>query len=173
MQTPKIGMLARLLSLLLAESGINSANLTLVESVRLLGGVDVETKPQAWVWLREEWFRRSASINTMRQTMQIAQSLKKLPAFRKKAARRRETIISPGFYSSPEWRAIRFDVLKACGGCCNLCGRSNRAHGVVIHVDHIKPRSKFPELALTRTNLQALCEDCNMGKSNRDTTDWR
>jgi len=42
-----------------------------------------------------------------------------------------------------------------------------------IHVDHIKPRSKFPELELVFDNLQVLCDDCNIGKSNVDSTDFR
>jgi 5-methylcytosine-specific restriction endonuclease McrA len=28
-------------------------------------------------------------------------------------------------------------------------------------------------LALEITNLQVLCADCNIGKSNTDETDWR
>jgi 5-methylcytosine-specific restriction endonuclease McrA len=43
----------------------------------------------------------------------------------------------------------------------------------VIHVDHIIPRSKAPALALVVDNLQPLCEDCNMGKGNRDSIRWR
>lgn len=77
------------------------------------------------------------------------------------------------FYDSEEWRAVRFEALRKSDGCCTLCGRSKRRHGVVIHVDHIKPRSKFPHLSLTLSNLQVMCEDCNLGKSNRDDTDWR
>lgn len=80
---------------------------------------------------------------------------------------------SKAFYSSEAWRALRFDALKAGNGSCNLCGRSNRQHGIILHVDHIKPKSRFPELALDPNNLQILCEDCNLGKSNRDDTDWR
>lgn len=76
------------------------------------------------------------------------------------------------FYLSDDWRALRFDVLKSSDKKCVLCGRG-RAQGAALHVDHIKPRSRFPELALTRSNLQILCEDCNMGKSNRDATDFR
>ena len=53
------------------------------------------------------------------------------------------------------------------------CGRSKKEHGVVIHVDHIKPRSKFPELALEFDNLQILCDDCNIGKCNKYEDDWR
>ncbi len=42
-----------------------------------------------------------------------------------------------------------------------------------MNVDLIKPRSKFPELALTLDNLQILCAACNHGKGNWDQTDWR
>lgn len=42
-----------------------------------------------------------------------------------------------------------------------------------IVVDHIKPASRFPDLALDLENLQVLCNDCNMGKSNDDYTDFR
>ncbi len=42
-----------------------------------------------------------------------------------------------------------------------------------MHVDHIKPRRKYPELALSRSNLQVLCNLCNHGKGNWDETDWR
>lgn len=42
-----------------------------------------------------------------------------------------------------------------------------------MHVDHIKPRSKYPHLAYDVNNLQVLCQDCNFGKSNHDETDWR
>lgn len=77
------------------------------------------------------------------------------------------------FYSSKEWRQVRYQVIKKHGGGCMACGRSKKDHGIVIHVDHIEPRSKRPELALCFDNLQLLCEDCNMGKSNTDRTDWR
>jgi hypothetical protein len=77
------------------------------------------------------------------------------------------------FYSSKEWRKLRVRVLEKYGCKCMMCGRSPKVHGVVIHVDHIKPRSKYPELELDITNLQILCEDDNLGKSNRYETDWR
>ena len=50
-----------------------------------------------------------------------------------------------------------------------VCKRSD----VPIHVDHIKPRSTHPELALDPNNLQVMCDDCNLGKSNTDQIDWR
>lgn len=77
------------------------------------------------------------------------------------------------FFRSNTWQRLRFEVLADADGCCVLCGRSYRDHGVALEVDHIKPRSRFPDLSLDRDNLQVLCFDCNRGKGNRDTTDWR
>jgi uncharacterized protein (TIGR02646 family) len=77
------------------------------------------------------------------------------------------------FYKSKEWRKLRYQVLRKYSAECMCCGRSKKNDGVVIHVDHVKPKSKYPKLALDFTNLQLLCEDCNLGKSNIDETDWR
>lgn len=76
------------------------------------------------------------------------------------------------FYDSDAWKRLRYQALKIHGATCQCCGAS-RADGVQIHVDHIKPRSKYPELELTLSNLQILCEPCNIGKSASDETDWR
>lgn len=76
------------------------------------------------------------------------------------------------FYNSQEWREIRYEVLKEQKGICQLCGRS-RKDGVVLHVDHIVPLSKDWSKRLDKNNLQILCEDCNLGKSNKDCIDWR
>jgi 5-methylcytosine-specific restriction endonuclease McrA len=79
---------------------------------------------------------------------------------------------SSEFYSSDAWRRVRYQALKKNGGACQLCGDRPRL-GKPIHVDHIKPRSKFPDLALDVNNLQILCADCNLGKGAADATDWR
>lgn len=80
---------------------------------------------------------------------------------------------SRDFFASQAWRAIRYQVLRERGGKCCACGRAPSTHpGVVVHVDHVKPRSKYPELALVKANLQVLCEDCNLGKGNSDSIDW-
>lgn len=76
------------------------------------------------------------------------------------------------FYQSPEWRKLRYEVLREQGGRCQLCGRSSK-DGVVLHVDHIIPLSKDWSKRLDKNNLQVLCEDCNLGKSNTDSIDWR
>lgn len=77
------------------------------------------------------------------------------------------------FYSTQDWRRLRYRVLLEDGAVCILCGRNHAQHGVVIHVDHIEPLSLNWSRRLDRDNLQILCEDCNLGKSNLDNTDFR
>lgn len=79
---------------------------------------------------------------------------------------------SDRFYLIREWRELRYKALENNGGRCEACGASAK-DGVQLHVDHIKPRSKFPHLQLSLDNLQILCADCNIGKSNIYSTDWR
>lgn len=76
------------------------------------------------------------------------------------------------FLKSFDWLTLRMKVLKKYGATCQCCG-SSAHNGAVINVDHIKPRSKFPELCLDENNLQVLCNDCNKGKAAWDQTDWR
>ena len=71
------------------------------------------------------------------------------------------------------WRKLRMEVIEVYGGNCAACGRNQKDHGVVIHVDHIIPKADVPALALHFSNLQLLCEDCNLGKGREYTTDWR
>jgi len=94
-------------------------------------------------------------------------------AKRAKANKKKQYTTGKGFYNSKEWLKIRVRVLEKYGCECMMCGRSKKNHGVVIHVDHIKPRSKYPELELDINNLQILCDQCNIGKGNRYETDWR
>lgn len=77
-----------------------------------------------------------------------------------------------GFYASREWKELRYRVLEKYGNECQCCGASRKT-GAVIHVDHIKPRSIYPDLELEFDNLQVLCDPCNIGKSNKFATDWR
>ena len=94
---------------------------------------------------------------------------------RKKVSRRQILNVTIGndFYNSKEWHRLRYRVLKKYEAKCMACGMSPKVHGIVIHIDHILPRSKYPELSLVFDNLQVLCESCNLGKSNKDETDWR
>lgn len=73
------------------------------------------------------------------------------------------------FYDTREWKQLRYRVLKDNPRRCMLCGAENTQ----LHVDHIKPVSKFPELKLCYENLQILCSECNLGKSNVYFDDFR
>ena len=92
-----------------------------------------------------------------------------LPIACRKAARE---AVKPDFYTSDAWRQVRYFALVANNGRCECCG-SGKHDGVILHVDHIKPRSLYPEYALDPANLQVLCADCNLGKRAHDDTDWR
>ncbi len=76
------------------------------------------------------------------------------------------------FLTSFEWRRVRMIALRRDGAKCACCGRTS-ADGVRIHVDHIKPRRRYPELALDVANLQVLCEECNHGKGSAFDDAWR
>ncbi len=76
------------------------------------------------------------------------------------------------FLETFAWRKLRMEALLKYGPKCMCCG-ATPATGAVMHVDHIKPRLTHPELALEIDNLQILCGECNHGKGNWDTTDWR
>lgn len=59
---------------------------------------------------------------------------------------------------------IRYNVLKRDNFTCKLCGISAK-DGAKLHVDHIIPVSKGGKTIMS--NLQTLCDRCNMGKSNK------
>ena len=67
------------------------------------------------------------------------------------------------FYASPEWRLVRNRVVQEQGRICQDCGEDIK-DDFDLTVDHIKPRSKFPELALDASNLRVLCRRCNSAK---------
>jgi len=58
---------------------------------------------------------------------------------------------------------LRAEILERDNYTCQHCGR--KAPDVKLHVDHIVPKKKG---GLTETrNLQTLCIECNMGKSDQ------
>ncbi len=67
---------------------------------------------------------------------------------------------------------IRWRVFQRDGWRCVSCGiKATDNDTVILHVDHINPRSKGGKNELE--NYQTLCGKCNIGKSNRDNTDLR
>lgn len=59
------------------------------------------------------------------------------------------------FYSTPEWRAVRAEVLREEPFCRCGCGAESDT------VDHIIPRRERPDLALVRSNLRAMYSRCH------------
>jgi len=72
-----------------------------------------------------------------------------------------------GFFESKQWQRLRYLTLQRDRACV-LCGATKN-----LHCDHIKPRSKCPQLEFDPDNLQTLCGQCNLAKLNRDEIDYR
>lgn len=66
------------------------------------------------------------------------------------------------FFDSADWKFMRSYVLRRDNYTRQHC----RATGVRMHVDHKIPLTVDWTRRLDLLNLQALCEDCNVGKSN-------
>jgi predicted restriction endonuclease len=70
---------------------------------------------------------------------------------------------------------LRYEVLKRANKRCALCGVKDGDEEyedrLPLHIDHIVPRSKGGSNEIEI--LQVLCRACNLGKSNRDDTDFR
>jgi hypothetical protein len=84
--------------------------------------------------------------------------------------RKRKIEEAKQFYSSPEWNLLRKQVIKERGRVCAECGCKIKRNDDVT-IDHIKPRSKYPDLALKMDNLRVLCRSCNSRKGNREFED--
>lgn len=123
----------------------------------------VEMRPCVVLWTKKNW--ETYVIKYLKS------EVKNLTTSSSKKTRSNKQS-SIDFYSSREWRILRYKVLVKYGAVCQCCGAS-RKNGAEIHIDHIKPRSKYPELELDINNLQCLCKECNLGKLHLDETDWR
>ena len=64
-------------------------------------------------------------------------------------------------------KKVRFELFKRDKFTCQYCGRT--APDVVLHADHIEPKSKGGSDDLL--NLLTSCIDCNLGKSDRRLDD--
>lgn len=63
---------------------------------------------------------------------------------------------------SPEYRLWRESVFKRDDYTCIWCGaRGGNGKKVVLHPDHIKPFSLYPELRFAIDNGRTLCVECH------------
>lgn len=61
--------------------------------------------------------------------------------------------------------SLRIRVLQRDNFRCVFCGRSPATDtGIKLHIDHITPLAKGGKS--TEDNLQTLCQECNLGKSD-------
>jgi len=58
---------------------------------------------------------------------------------------------------------LRYKILARDNHICQSCG-AKASDGIQLHIDHIKPVSRGGTNDFE--NLQTLCRDCNLGKSN-------
>lgn len=72
------------------------------------------------------------------------------------------------FFFTSDWVILRESVMATYGKKCMRCGSFKE-----IQADHIKPRSKYPDLTLSFDNMQVLCRRCNFAKGDHDETDYR
>lgn len=104
-------------------------------------------------------------MNKIKQKVEIPElNMDKDPSY--------SSIKAKAFYQSDEWQQLRYKALQEAKGKCCLCGRSVK-DGIILHVDHIVPLSVSWGLRNKLENLQVLCNECNLGKLNKDITSWK
>lgn len=64
------------------------------------------------------------------------------------------------FYVSGLWKKLRREVLYEANNECQIC-KSKGEVGIATTAHHIKHLKKHPELALTKSNLMAVCNECH------------
>jgi 5-methylcytosine-specific restriction endonuclease McrA len=121
-------------------------------------------KPRSYKVFLYEYFKNNPQAKIKKKKTKKPRTIKPKNDF--------SNVTDKSFLSSYKWRKLRMVALKKHGPRCQCCGATPEI-GAVMNVDHIKPRKKYPELALDIENLQILCGACNHGKSNWDETDWR
>jgi hypothetical protein len=121
--------------------------------------------------VRPQYLQDAQAEKLAQQDHRVAKRLLAEGFLARTLAPKRKNAPAKDFYASKEWASVRYAALLKADGRCACCGAS-RNDGAVMHVDHVKPRSKFPELALSLDNMQVLCNLCNTAKSNVDMSRW-
>lgn len=67
-----------------------------------------------------------------------------------------------------KWKRQQYEKQK---GRCMTCQQSVSLQG--SHIDHIKPLSRYPSLAIAPENLRILCADCNLRKGEKELLEPR
>lgn len=67
------------------------------------------------------------------------------------------TRVAQLFYTSSEWKELRTKVFVRDNYTCQDCNQ----RGGKLEANHIKPRSRFPDLKLVESNIETLCKSCH------------
>ena len=71
------------------------------------------------------------------------------------------------FHLDKKYRKLRDRFIRE-NPLCRLCFKEEGLTVAASEVDHIKPLKTHPELAMDRSNLQALCRNCHEKKTARE-----
>lgn len=105
-----------------------------------------------------EWVNEDSSAKQIKPVQMPESSPVSMSLPSAKSPRARRTSRAPNL-------RLRFLVMQRDNFSCRYCGRTPALHaGLVLHVDHVVSWEKGGETELS--NLQTLCEPCNLGKSN-------
>jgi len=138
----------------------------------------IQSKPVIKIELKKKR-KKNKPIKSLHPNQKIANQkneinslLKQIEELKAKNIPEKKKIISKTthwLYDSDRWKALRYDVFKRFGFKCLACNATN----VELHIDHIVPVSKDRSKAFEIENLQVLCRDCNLSKSNKHSDDLR
>lgn len=76
-----------------------------------------------------------------------------------------------GFYICKPWLKLRALVLKEQHYECQDC-KAKGLYTPATTVHHEKTVRKFPWLALTKSNLTALCDECHYARHHKTESKW-
>lgn len=76
-----------------------------------------------------------------------------------------------GFYICKPWLKLRALVLKEQHHECQDC-KAKGLYTPATTVHHEKTVRKFPWLALTKSNLTALCDECHYARHHKTESKW-
>ena len=117
----------------------------------MTGQVDDET----FIRLMAQYIGHRKSASKLRREIENPPTARAAEVETERRRKRRERA---AFERSQEWRELAA-LVKREQPFCAQCGSTEN-----LHADHIKPKSRFPELRLVRENIQMLCKRCNFRK---------
>ncbi|MFH1874657.1 MAG: HNH endonuclease [Pseudomonadota bacterium] len=124
-----------------------------------VGGQAYILRFKTWMHALEAFVERVNSDNEASNSVTEVSSSPALQDGKWKKSRRSVRTIPLG---------LRFQVLRRDRFMCVACGRNPPQNpGCILHIDHIIPWSKNGKTEIN--NLRTLCEQCNIGRSNKYT----